>query len=151
MGKHLKVLKIIFLALLLETLVFFVAVLIFKASEGFEFMNVESQIIYVITGIAITGILIASQLISKVLLQKMVEATDRQARISKYLTICIVRWALMEAAMLFSITIMMVTGTWVAAIAFAFLFILFLSFNPSRSRVERELGFEEDVDMRHEL
>lgn len=151
MDKRLKVLKIIFLALLLETLVFFVAVLIFKASENFEFMNVESQLFYLATGVAIVGLLIASQFIARMLLKKMVEEKNLQARISKYVTINIIRWALTEAAMLFCITMMLITDTWVSAIVFAMMLLVFLSLNPSRSRIDRELGNQEDMNERNEF
>lgn len=151
MDKRLKILKIIFLALLFETLVFFVAVLIIKANEGFEFMNVESQLIYLATCVVIVGMLIASQFIPRILLQKMAEVEDKHARISKYFVVSIIRWALIEASMLFCITIMLITSTWVAAMVFALLFLLFLSFNPSSSRIERELDIKDDMNERNEL
>jgi hypothetical protein len=92
-------------------------------------------ILPVFTIIAVVG----SMLLPKIILGTIAEVSEDQ-KIIKHRASILVRWALLEGANIFSITVYLLTGSIIALVISSLLLILFILNKPSSDKTREELG-----------
>jgi hypothetical protein len=82
---------------------------------------------------------VGAMLLPKIILGTIAEVSDEQ-KIIKHRASLLVRWALLEGANIFSITVYLLTGSIIALVISALLLVLFILNKPSSDKTKEELG-----------
>lgn len=137
--KQVKQITIIYIAILAGVLMFFGVAVSQVMSVSTELMGINLDEL-LIPGLIVPVITtFASFVIVPILLQKVIAKETLKERLAAYMTVAIVRYALIESGMLIGVIFFMLTGAWMFAILFLFLVLVYLVFFPSRNRVERDI------------
>ena len=141
--KYLKSLQIIFIAIVLGSVSYLAAVVFIKIDDQDTVTNYNDPLLYIV--IAMTTIaIISSYLIYKFRLPGIKGKESVSEKLNAWRTLFIIRIALMEAACLFSVVGLFLTGfdiflyMAVALIAFQFINI------PTREKIKNDLELSEE-------
>ncbi len=137
--KQVKQITVIYVAILAGVLIFFGVAVSQVKSVSTELMGINLEEL-LIPGLIVSVITtFASFVIVPILLQKVIAKESLNERLAAYMTVAIVRYALIESGMLIGVIFFMLTGAWMFAVLFLFLVLVYLVFFPSRNRVERDI------------
>jgi hypothetical protein len=145
---QLKVVRIIFFAILTSMLVFFAIVIIIIKNNKFS-KNIELEKIFIYF-IPVFGLV--AMFLSRAIYKQMVTKVNGKfglvQKIALYRTSKIISWAIVEGACLFSLLAAMLTSEYIYLMVFVFLFGYMFLIKPSKESFVRDMRLNsEETDL----
>ena len=149
-----RVLQLLFMAMLYGQLVFAILVLVLLKTGLFKgVIESKTERIFEAVSLGVTFIAVATAL---VLFKKKMEEVKSIANLAKrfteYRNACVIKYTLMEIPSMLAIVFYMLTAKWNFLVIAVIVIFIFMSQNPIRQRIKAELGVDDiEIDEMNNL